>query len=362
MHAATMVTAGIFLLLRSWPLLSVVPGLPETIACVGAATALMAGVVACMKTDLKRILAYSTVSHLGLMAFAVGLGQPAAAAFHLITHGFFKAVLFLCAGNIAHALGKSTASIDEVGGLRKKLPLTFACFTAAALSSAGIWPLAGFFSKDAILDAAFHHGPVFGAVSLVIAFLSAFYIFRMLFLTFFGERAEQAPPAHPHEAPPIMAVPVVFLAFGALGAGWLSSGVMRMLLSGWPPGMAAPALPAFSWGVFAGGTSMALAGAAAAFALAVLRPSWDWRWRREHPLLERVLDSDFGWKPLLAPWPPATPGFRPWAGPRPGTLHRGPPLSPRSGPSGSRPVREPADSLWWMMTGTAVLLAAAVLR
>ncbi len=146
MHAATMVTAGIFLLARSWPIVAVVPGLPATIAAIGAFTSIAAAVIAGTKTDLKRILAYSTVSHLGLMAFGLGLGAVGPAVFHLVTHGFFKAVLFLCAGNIAHAVGKSTASVDDAGGLAKKMPLTFFCFTIAALSLAGIWPLAGFFS------------------------------------------------------------------------------------------------------------------------------------------------------------------------------------------------------------------------
>lgn len=370
MHAATMVTAGIFLLVRSWPLISVVPRLPEAIAAVGAATCLGAAFLAATKTDLKRILAYSTVSHLGLMTFAIGLGQVGAAVFHLITHGFFKAVLFLCAGNIAHALGRSTASVSEVGGLRRELPVTFACFTAAALSACGFWPLAGFYSKDAILDAAFHHGPVFAAASLVIAFGSAFYMGRMAFLTFFGSRAEQSRPGrHPHEAPPIMAVPVVFLCLGAVGAGWLSAGLMRTMFSGWFNPAQPPSLPGFSWSVSAAGTGAAVLGLGLAYALAMARPGWDWRWRQSRPGLERFFDCDFGWKPAMAglagavAWTAELAGRvfdkGVWDRVIEGSASFSLALS-RAG--GKLATGSLGDSLWWLGTGAAGFLAWAVLR
>jgi formate hydrogenlyase subunit 3/multisubunit Na+/H+ antiporter MnhD subunit len=249
-HAATMVTAGIFLLVRSWPLISAIGNLPEMIGWVGAFTALGAALIAGMKTDLKRILAYSTVSHLGLMAFALGMQEVGPAVFHLITHGFFKAVLFLCAGNIAHGLGKTTVSVSETGGLAKRMPLTFLCFSVAALSLAGVWPCAGFYSKDAILDAALRAGGPRAVVGLAIGAASAFYIFRMLFLAFLGPRPAQSGPGHAHEAEPVMMVPVLFLALGALGVGWLRGGFVRVLLSGWPPHPGPAALPEFPWGVY----------------------------------------------------------------------------------------------------------------
>jgi NADH-quinone oxidoreductase subunit L len=367
MHAATMVTAGIFLLARSWPLISVVPHLPETIAWVGALTCLGAALIACTKTDLKRILAYSTVSHLGLMTFALGLGQVGAAVFHLVTHGFFKAALFLCAGNIAHAIGKPTATVSEVGGLRRELPVTFACFTAAALSACGLWPLAGFYSKDAILDAAFHHGPVFAAAGVLIAFISAFYMGRMLFLAFFGDRPEQKRSGHPHEVGPVMAVPVVFLSLGAVGAGWLSGGLMKTMLSGWPNPADVPSLPEFSWTVFSMGTGAALLGLAAAYFLTMSRPSWDWRWRASYPGLERLFDSDFGWKPAMAGVAAAARWMADLAGRAfdrglwdrgiEGTAAASQSLS-RAG--GRLATGSLSDSLWWLTTGAAGLLALAV--
>ncbi|MBI3554375.1 MAG: NADH-quinone oxidoreductase subunit L [Elusimicrobia bacterium] len=301
MHAATMVTAGIFLLARSWPIVVSVPGLPELIACVGAFTAIGAAIVAGTKTDLKRILAYSTVSHLGLMAFALGLGAVGPAIFHLITHGFFKAVLFLCAGNIAHALHQSTASVDDVGDMRRAMPLTFFCFAAAALSLSGIGPFAGFFSKDAILHEARRHGPAAFAAGLAIAAGSAFYIFRMLFLTFFGRRAEQKRRGeHAHDAPPIMAVPVLFLTLGALGVGWLQDGFSRLINVGWPLRAGVEALPAFDWPMAIWGTAAALAGAGAAYWLTMGLPSWDWQWRSRMPELEAAFESDLGWKTVVA--------------------------------------------------------------
>ncbi|PIR15790.1 MAG: NADH-quinone oxidoreductase subunit L, partial [Elusimicrobia bacterium CG11_big_fil_rev_8_21_14_0_20_64_6] len=190
MHAATMVTAGVFLLVRAWPLISLVEGLPHLIAWIGAITALFAAIVAGTKKDLKRILAYSTVSHLGLMMLALGLGRTGVALFHLIVHGFFKAALFLCTGNIAHALHRSTASVDDAGGLRKSMRLTYLAFMLAALSLAGVFPFGGFFSKDAILDSAWHHGGALAVMGMLVAAGSAFYIFRMLFLAFYGARPE----------------------------------------------------------------------------------------------------------------------------------------------------------------------------
>ncbi len=315
MHAATMVTAGVFLLVRSWPLIAAIPSLPPVVAGIGLATALGAAIIAGTKKDLKRILAYSTVSHLGLMMLALGLGQITLAIFHLIVHGFFKAVLFLCAGNIGHAIHQPTANVDEVGGWRKALPWTYACFVVAALSLSGIWPFAGFFSKDAILDIAWEHGGALKWLSPGIAFGSAFYISRMLLLTFHGRRPEQRGlDAHPHEAQWILVWPVAVLAVGAAAVGLFAPVVERMVLGGWRglplglPGIAGVlnlpgtvAIPELGGKDFFGrGGLLAILGFAAAWRLTMSDAGFDWRWRREQPMLEAVIESDFGWKPIVS--------------------------------------------------------------
>jgi NADH-quinone oxidoreductase subunit L len=228
MHAATMVTAGVFLLLRSWPLLVGAPGALTTVTIIGAVTALLGALVASVKTDLKRILAYSTMSHLGLMTMAIGLYAPGAAAYHLVVHGFFKALLFLCAGNVLHAIGKSSASAEDVGGLREYLPGTFWAFIAGAVSLSGVLPLGGFFSKDRIIDAALSGGPLLKITGVSITILSSFYIFRLVFFTFLGKRRSEEP-AHPHDAGPAMALPVYLLAAFSLAAGLFAGPVSKLL-------------------------------------------------------------------------------------------------------------------------------------
>jgi NADH-quinone oxidoreductase subunit L len=314
MHAATMVTAGVFLLVRSWPLLARVEWLPPLVAGIGAFTAVFAAVIAATKKDLKRILAYSTVSHLGVMMLALGLGQVGLAVFHLVVHGFFKAVLFLCAGNIGHAIHQPTANVDDAGGWRKALPWTYACFLVAALSLSGIWPFAGFFSKDAILDAAWESGGWIKWASLLISFGSAFYISRMLFLTFHGDRPEQKGlAAHPHEAGPGFVVPIAFLAFGAATAGVLAPAIARFVAVGWlgmPYGLpgvtgalnlpGSPLIPELSFkDLFGRGCGLAALGFAAAYYLTMVDAGWDWRWRKASPALEAVFESDFGWKTFV---------------------------------------------------------------
>ena len=366
MHAATMVTAGIFLLVRSWPLIRAVPGLPESIAVLGACTALFAALLAATQTDLKRILAYSTVSHLGLMAFGLGLGQVTASIFHLVTHGFFKAVLFLCAGILAHAAGKSTVTVSEVGGLRRKMPMTFLCFLAAALSLAGFPLTAGFYSKDAILAAAFAHGGWAVPAGLAIAAGSAFYISRMLFLIFFGSRPEQKPLEHPHEAPPVMAVPVMFLSTGAVCVGWLGRDLARMLGSGWPKSVPGPVLEGPTLAVSSAGLAAAALGAAAAYWLTMRRPSWDWQWRRQRPGLEALFFEDLGWRRVPAACVTAAVWFADkvgrvldrdcWDAAIEGSAG----VCRRLSEAGGRlATGRLSDSLWWVLTGAAALLAWA---
>jgi NADH-quinone oxidoreductase subunit L len=367
MHAATMVTAGIFLLARSWPLISVVPGLPQTIAAVGAFTAIFSGVIAGTRKDLKRILAYSTVSHLGIMAFGLGLGQPAAAVFHLITHGFFKAVLFLCAGNIAHALHQPSATVDEVGGLRKAMPLTFVCFLIAALSLSGIPPFAGFYSKDAIIGAAVEAGGWRAASGLLIGALSGFYIFRMLFLAFFGPSKRQHGPEHFHEAPPVCGVPVAFLALGALSVGWLHAGFSRMLNAGWPSKEALEPVAEATWSSIATGSGAALAGAALAWFVTLGKPEFDWTWREDHPSLARAFDDDFGWKTVVGWLGRGVKGFaggigrvldkKIWDGILEGTAGAARGLGAAGSDLATGLIN---DYVWWMLMGAAALLYSAL--
>jgi len=312
MHAATMVTAGVFLLVRAWPLIAATPSLPPLVAGIGLFTAVGSALIAATRKDLKRILAYSTVSHLGVMMLALGLGRVGLAVFHLIAHGFFKAALFLCAGNVGHAIHKPTANVDEVGGWRAALPWTYACFVVAALSLSGIWPFAGFFSKDAILDAAWEAGGWVKWLSPLISFGSAFYIARMLLLTFHGARPEQQGLSrHPHEAEPILVAPIVLLAAGALSVGWLGRILADSVQAGWhglPSGVAQflpvnlpgeTAIPALGWReLFGRGGALAALGFAAAWSLTMRDAGFDWRWRRASPALEAFFDQDFHWKTL----------------------------------------------------------------
>jgi len=374
MHAATMVTAGVFLLVRSWPMIFAVEGLPNLIAWIGGLTALIAAIIAGTKKDLKRILAYSTVSHLGLMMLALGLNQIGAALFHLIVHGFFKAALFLCAGNIAHALHQPTANVDDVGGLQKSMRLTYLAFGLAAVSLAGIFPFGGFFSKDAILDAAWHHGGPLAIIGMLVAAGSAFYIFRMLFLAFYGARPEQKGAPHAHEAEPILAVPVLFLALGAALAGLLKGPIERFVvvgMRGLPSGLpqldvvlnlpGEPTLPHLNLLVAGVGTVMALLGAAAAWRLTMADPGFDWRWRGG--AAEAMFESDFGWKTVIDKLASAVSrgaGFTGRVldkGGLDGLVEGTSGLTRAAGAVIARSAQGRVnDYLWWMVAGTALLL------
>jgi NADH-quinone oxidoreductase subunit L len=220
-HAATMVTAGVYMIGRNAALFSHAPGTLSIIAIVGAATALLASTIGLVQNDIKRVLAYSTVSQLGYMVLAMGVGAYAAGIFHLYTHAFFKALLFLGAGAVIHALA-GEQDLRRMGGLKKDLPLTYWTFLVGAFAIAGVPGLAGFFSKDEILARTFAGGHIFlGTIGLVTSFLTAIYMFRIVFLAFHGQRVErEVGHAHLHDAPPAMALALVVLAAGSVLAGY----------------------------------------------------------------------------------------------------------------------------------------------
>jgi NADH-quinone oxidoreductase subunit L len=220
-HAATMVTAGVYMIVRSHALFDRSPFALGVVAVIGAATALFAATVGMVQTDIKRVLAYSTISQLGYMFLACGAAAYSAAIFHLVTHAFFKGLLFLAAGAVIHSLG-GQQDMRAMGGLRKSVPITFWTMSAGVFAISGIPPFSGFFSKDAILYAAFLSptaGPILWFVGLVTVLLTAFYMFRLWYLTFFGEI--RTPDAHPHESPWSMLTPLILLAVLAVSGGWI---------------------------------------------------------------------------------------------------------------------------------------------
>jgi len=216
-HAATMVTAGVYMTARSWVIYTHAPAAMDTIAIIGIATAFFAATIGLAQTDIKKVFAYSTVSQLGYMFVGVGSGAFSAGIFHLMTHAFFKALLFLGSGSVIHALA-GEQDMRNMGGLRKKIPWTFGTMMCAAVAIAGVPPFAGFFSKDAILLAAYQRTPWIFWLGVFTAGLTAFYVFRAMFLTFFGEYRGQA---HPHESPPVMLIPLAALALLSLGGGFI---------------------------------------------------------------------------------------------------------------------------------------------
>jgi len=216
-HAATMVAAGVYMVARLYPLYHFGTGALETVAWFGAVTAFMAATMALVSNDIKRVLAFSTVSQLGFMMLALGVGGLTAGMFHLTTHGFFKALLFLGAGSVIHAV--HTNDMQEMGGLKAKMPITFWTFLIATLAISGIPPFAGFFSKDEILAAALGANPVLYGIASVTAGLTAFYMFRAVFLTFFGAARDPHKFDHAHESPASMTVPLIILAVLSAVAG-----------------------------------------------------------------------------------------------------------------------------------------------
>ncbi len=221
-HAATMVTAGVYMVVRNHALFDIAPIALATVGIIGGVTALFAATIGLVQNDIKRVLAYSTVSQLGYMFLACGVGAYTAAIFHLVTHAFFKALLFLSAGSVIHVLG-GEQDIRKMGGLYKKIPMTHAVFLIGTLAIAGIPPLAGFWSKDEIMGHAFVHGHYFLYLLAAIgALLTSFYMFRLTYLTFYGSsRVEPQVAHHIHESPPMMTVPLGILAVLALVGGFL---------------------------------------------------------------------------------------------------------------------------------------------
>ncbi len=253
-HAATMVTAGVYMIARTHVIFDRSPLALAVVATIGVATAFFAATIGILQTDIKRVLAYSTISQLGYMFLGCGVAAYSAGIFHLVTHAFFKALLFLAAGSVIHALS-GEQDMRAMGGLRKKIPITFWTMTAAVLAISGVPPFAGFVSKDEILYQAFlspNGGKIFWAVGLLTAGLTSFYMFRLWYMTFFGERRtpeaaheedhgapvharsdtkltlEAEPPAHPvHESPWVMLAPLVILAILSVIGGFM----------GWPEGL-----------------------------------------------------------------------------------------------------------------------------
>jgi NADH-quinone oxidoreductase subunit L len=236
-HAATMVTAGVYMVCRCSALYLQGPQALQVVATVGALTALVAATMALRQTDIKKVLAYSTVSQLGYMFLAAGVGAFTAAIFHLMTHAFFKALLFLGSGSVIHAMS-GEQDLRKMGGLKRSLPITFATFLIATLAIAGIPGFSGFFSKDEILWKAWgeanpYHlgGRWLWAMAVIAAGLTAFYMFRLVFLCFYGEgRMDSETAHHLHESPKVMTVPLMILAVLSVVGGWV--GIPKSLTGG----------------------------------------------------------------------------------------------------------------------------------
>jgi NADH-quinone oxidoreductase subunit L len=307
-HAATMVTAGVYMIARSWPLFALASNALTWVAVIGAATAFLAATIALTQTDLKRILAYSTISQLGYMFLGVGVGAYASGIFHLTTHAFFKALLFLGAGSVMHALN-GELDIRRMGGLREKLPITYRTFLIGAAALAGFPLLSGFFSKDEILWFTWQRSPLLWLVGILTALLTAIYSFRIVFLPFWGEYrggevgkkrskakhgAEQGG-VHVHESPRVMTTPLMILAVLALLGGLL--GLPRLsLIEGWlEPVFHAAAKPhgALEFVFLLISAAVALAGIYLAYRAYVADPEWPARLRERFALLHQLVSHKY---------------------------------------------------------------------
>jgi NADH-quinone oxidoreductase subunit L len=222
-HAATMVTAGVYMIARLGFIYTMAPAALNLVATIGGLTALFAATIALVQPDIKKVLAYSTISQLGYMFLGVGSGAYASGIFHLMTHAFFKGLLFLCAGSVIHALG-GEQDMNKMGGLRRKLPITFWTMFIATLAIAAVPPFSGYFSKDLILEAAYDSGHSWlWFLGVITAGLTSFYMFRLIFMTFFGEsRVDSEREHHLHESPAVMTIPLIVLAILATVGGWVN--------------------------------------------------------------------------------------------------------------------------------------------
>ncbi len=276
-HAATMVTAGVYVVARSSVLFMHAPTAMYVVAIIGCATAFFSATIGLVQPDIKKVLAYSTVSQLGYMFLACGVGAFGAGIFHLMTHSFFKALLFLAAGSVIHAMG-GEQDMWNMGGLSSKIKVTFWCMLSATLAITGFIPFAGFFSKDAILFAAFnyeHNGRVLYGVGLLAAVLTSFYMFRLIWLTFFTQPRYDEHHVHVHESPKNMTVPLMILAVLSLVGGWFAFPA----LWGGPNYFADFLAPVFSASETAGGEAahsleLTLSGVAVLAALVGLIVAW----------------------------------------------------------------------------------------
>ena len=221
-HAATMVTAGVYMIARSNILFTLAPVTLNIVAIVGLTTAVVGALIALTQTDIKKVLAYSTVSQLGYMFLGLGVGAYTGAFFHVLTHAFFKALLFLCAGSVIHAVS-GEQDMRKMGGLRSKLPITFWTMLIGTLAISGIPPFAGFFSKDEILAHTYTYSLPMYVIGVITAMFTSFYMFRMLFLTFFGKfRGTHEQEHHLHESPASMTIPLVILAILSTVGGFIN--------------------------------------------------------------------------------------------------------------------------------------------
>jgi len=302
-HAATMVTAGVYLVSRMNLLFTLSGVAGQVVGLIGAVTAIFAATMALTQNDIKRVLAYSTISQIGYMFIGCGVGAYAAGMFHLYTHAFFKSLLFLAAGSVMHALS-GELDMRKMGGLRKYLPLTYPTFLVGAIAIAGVPFLSGFFSKDAILTRAFAQGQYFiWALGLMGAVLTAFYMFRLVFLTFFGqERIEQQAKEHLHESPRVMTVPLVILAFFAIVAGYVGLPVVfgekanlfgRFLEPVIHPGSEAHLGLSTEWMLILISVAVALCGIYIAYVFYLKSPQTPHRVVARFPFLYRVLHNKY---------------------------------------------------------------------
>ena len=283
-HAATMVAAGVFLVARLWPLFEAAPEARMLLLTAGAISAFGAGLVALVQRDIKKVLAYSTISQLGFMFAALGAGAWAAAFFHLVTHAAFKALLFLGSGSVIHGTG--TQDLHEMGGLRKAMPVTFVTWVVGMLALAGVFPFAGFFSKDAVLEGVWHASPAVAVLLFASSGVTAFYAARSTRLAFFGKPAEGL---HAHESGLSMLVPLLVLAFAASTLGLAAGGVAELL--GYEPEPLALAVSAAALGLAAlGGLAGWLTSAG---------PEGDLRTAASLGGVHSVLSRAYGWDAMV---------------------------------------------------------------